>query len=637
MRRLPTLFGVEPIGCGGGNVESITGFFARLCIARYVQPTRVIREFFSGRCSAGLFPDKPIQRTNFLTNACGKLDLQADSALSFAGALESLTHLSGLHRLTFCALAGALARSRKRPLGRRYKQWCPSCFAVWQADGTPLYEPLLWRFALVERCPIHRVALLRCCPTCDRPQPLVNQAVPIGHCVRCGHLLHDGALVSALDEAALDLPDRWALWRSVALSRVLAWTSALERGFVVRPEVMAGRFSRLLTHALERPPVSWVDSRRDLGDVLGIHARDIYRLVSGEGGPSLVALVDSCMQLGVDPVRLVRGDVHAEDRSWPPEEASGLLPCADTWRLPVEVRERRSSSRHPDRARVLDEFIADSEAVDLGRVRRHGGTYATLGSAFPLRYARAVELRAERVARAHQRSSQRFNAVLDREIASSAPRSISEVAASLGVSVNSLYYYSPERLAGLVARRESFSSTRQPGLRDRVHAGLVAALQVRGGPTVHGIARSLGVKDFVALSLCPEECRLLSDQRARERKDGSARRVAAMREDLARPRSHGVCWVADRLGISTEALRRADPQLYRRFAELRMSIAAGAEKVLDSARREMTIPEIQDALAAAGASRAMRTVRRALATEARRPGARIVPVRRGVYALQQAG
>ena len=476
MRRLPTLFGVEPIGCGGGNVESLTGFFARLCIARYVQPTRVIREFFRGRCQAGLFPDKPIQRTNFLTNACGKLDLQADSALSFAGALESLTHLSGLHRLTFCALAGALARNRKRPLGRRQKQWCPWCFAVWQADGTPLYEPLLWRFALVERCPIHRVALLRCCPTCDRPQPLVSQAVPIGHCVRCGHLLghllHDGALVSALDEAALDLPDRWALWRSVALSRVLAWTSTLERGFVVRPEVMAGRFSRLLTHALERPPVSWVDSRHDLGAVLGIHVRDIYRLVSGEGGPSLIALVDSCMQLGVDPVRLVRGDAHAEDRSWPPEEASGLLPCADTWRLPVEVRERRSSSRHPDRARVLDEFIADSEAVDLGRVRRHGGTHATLSSAFPLRYARAAELRAERIARTHQRNSQRCNAVLDREIGSSAPRSISEVAASLGVSVDSLYNYSPARSAGLVARRESFYSTRQPGLRDRVHAAL---------------------------------------------------------------------------------------------------------------------------------------------------------------------
>ena len=586
MRCLPTLFGAEPIGRGGGNVESLTGFFARLCIARYVQPAHVIRAFFIDRCRTGLFPRNPIQVGNFLAQHCGKLDLQTDCALSFARALESLTHLSGLHRLTFSACARALTPVDTRAtLGRKHKRWCPSCFAAWQADGSPLYEPLLWRLALVERCPVHRVALLKRCPTCDCLQPLVTQGVPIGHCTRCGHLLHDGSLLSAPDEAVLDLPDRLALWRSVALSRVLAWTSALEPGFVVRPEVMVGRFSRLLAHALERPPVSWIDSRSDLGNALGIGGKDIYRLVSGERGPSLVTLVDSCMQLGVDPVRLVRGDLHAEDRSWPAEEASGLLPCGDTWRLPVEVRERRSSSRYPERARALDEFIADSEAVDLGRVRRHGGTHSSLASAFPLRYARAAELRAERVARARQRSSQRLNAALDREIASGAPRSIPEVAASLGVSSESLRYYSPERSARLAARRESLYSTRQPGLRDRVHAGLVAALQVQDGPTVHGVARSLGVQDFVARTLCREECRLLFDQRARERKDRPERYAAAMREDLARPRPHGVYWVADRLGICSVTLRRADPQLYRTLSGLPLARAAAAKRVRESAAR----------------------------------------------------
>ena len=68
-----------------------------------------------------------------------------------------------------------------------------------------------------------------------------------------------------------------------------------------------------------------------------------------------------------------------------------------------------------------------------------------------------------------------------------------------------------------------------------------------------------------------------------------------------------------------------------------MRMAARAEKVLDSARREMTIAEIRDAVAAAGASLAMGTVRLALAREARRPDARIVRVRRGIYAVQQAG
>ena len=219
MRRLRTLFGAEPIGRGGGNVESLTGFLARLCIARYVQPAQLIRAFFIDRCPTGLFPCNSRQVGHFLSRKCGKLDLQTDCALRFVGALESLTHLSGLHRLTFSACARALTPSLKPPLGCMHKRWCPSCFAGWQADGSPLYEPLLWRLALVERCPFHRVALLKRCPTCDCLQPLVTQGVPIGHCTRCGHPLHDGALSSPPDEAALDLPDRLALWRSVALSR----------------------------------------------------------------------------------------------------------------------------------------------------------------------------------------------------------------------------------------------------------------------------------------------------------------------------------------------------------------------------------------------------------------------------------
>ena len=588
MRRLATLFGAEPIGLGGRNVESLTGFFARLCIARYVQPTHVIRAFFIDRCRTGVFPPNPVQVGNFLSADCGKLDLQPDSALPFGGALESLTHLSGLHRLTFSACARALTAGTNVALGRRHKQWCPSCFAAWQADGSPLYEPLLWRFALVERCPVHRVVLLKLCPTCDRRQPLVTQGVPIGHCVRCGHPLHDGALRSAPDEAALDVPDRWALCRAVALSRLLAWTSALKAGFVVRPDVMAGRFSRLLAHALERPPVPWMDCRLRLAGLLGIETGTLYRLFSGERCPSLVALVDSCMQLGVDPVRLVRGDFHAEDRSWPPQEASGLVPCGDTWRLPVEVRERRSARRYPGRARALDEFIGDSAAVDFGQLlRRHGGTFGSWSVAFPLRYARAAELRVERVARDRQLQSQRLNAALDREIAAGARRSITEVAESLGVSSGVLHYYSPDRSARVVGMREAFHSTRRPGLRDRVHAALLAALRVPEGPSLHEVMRSLGVGDFVAASLCPEQYRLLVDERAREQKYRRERCVAAMREDLGRPRPRGVYWVAARLGVCAKTLRRADSQLYRTviLSGVRLARAGAARRVRESAAR----------------------------------------------------
>ena len=575
MTCLPTLFGAEPVGRGSGNVESLTGFFARLCMARYVEATDVVRTFLNGQCPAGLFPPLARQVGNFVSKRAATLDLEADCALPFAAAVQSLTHLSDLHRLTFSACGGALAADPQKR-GRKRKQWCPACFSAWRADGTPLYEPLLWRFVLAERCPVHRLALVDRCPTCDRVQPSVTRAVPIGYCDRCGQPLHQGGSILPLEEASLDSPERWALWRSVALSRLLAWTSTLGVRDTVSSAVVLERFSRLLARALERPPVPWVHCRFRLAGGLGIHAARFDRLFSGEGLPSLAMLVDSCMQLGVDPVRLVRGDHCAGEASWPPMEGSGLLPCADTWQLALEVREERAACRDPDGARALDEFIADDQAVDLARVKRDGRTLRFLLWTFPVRYVRAEGLRDQRMAKRREVDVQRWNTVLDKEIASASARSIVEIATSLGIGADSLYEYCRDRVARVVAVRDSLLSTHQPELRERVRAALVAALDEREGPTSSGVARSLGIEKVVVRRLCPEECRLLIDQRDRERSARYELYRAAMSQELGRRRPRGATWVAVCLDVCRATLRRADPELYAKLASARLDEAAAS-------------------------------------------------------------
>ena len=538
------------------------------------------------RCGSGLFPAKPIAVGNFLSQHSAKLDLQADCAVRFAAVLERLTGLSGLKGLAFCVGDAGSVSDSWRPVGRRHKRWCAACFAGWEAKGERLYEPLLWRFALSERCPLHRVALLKRCPTCERAQPLVTQGVPIGHCVRCGHVLYRGASTLAVGEASLALADRWALWRSVALFRVLTYTSA-ERGAVgASPLAIRGRFSRLLVHALERPPVRWVRTVMGLAVLLGIAPRRLYRLVSGECDPSFATFLHSCMQLSVDPVRVLSGDYQEGEVSWPPGEASGLLPCEDTWRLPVEVREQRMARRFPERARALDEFIADSKAVSDGALYRDGGNFASLRLAFPLRHIRAIELRSERLSLKRRRDRERFNAVLDRDIAAGAPRSITEIAAALGVSAASLHSHAPGGAARVVAMREAVFSTRQPGLREPFRAALLAALGVREGPTVREVARSLGVAGFLVERVCPEEYRALVDQRARERRERQERYAVAMRQELERCPPRGVTWVADYLGVCPATLRRADPGLYARLSGGRAAARKRRRKAAARARAE---------------------------------------------------
>ena len=125
------------------------------------------------------------------------------------------------------------------------------------------------------------------------------------------------------------------------------------------------------------------------------------------------------------------------------------MPCADTWRLPVEVRERRSSSAilivlgcWTSSLRILRLWIWGGCGATEARMqhRRLRSRCATRG-----RWSCALSALREPTSVTHSASMRYLTG--DR---SSAPRSISEVAASLGVSVDSLYYYSPARSAGLV-------------------------------------------------------------------------------------------------------------------------------------------------------------------------------------------
>ena len=180
----PVLFGAEPIARGQGQVESLSGFFARICLARYLTATRVFRAFVLNRCPSGLFPSRPSRVGNFLSRSSARFDLQPVSALPFAAALQDLTLISELHALTISTLAPLFNPPSLHQLGRHRKRWCPACLAASNADGGPLYEPLLWRFSLVERCPVHRFPLLDCCPVCDHHQPLITQGVRLLRALR---------------------------------------------------------------------------------------------------------------------------------------------------------------------------------------------------------------------------------------------------------------------------------------------------------------------------------------------------------------------------------------------------------------------------------------------------------------------
>ena len=142
-------------------------------------------------------------------------------------AMEKLTGQDSLEVHTLIPWAKVLSERNPGALLRGSKRWCEQCFHEWHQKGIEPWEPLIWRIAPVERCPVHGSYFSHLCPSCHMPQPAVTKDVPIGRCSRsaCRALLHGNALQPArmgwLDPKS-ENPNTWKGWTAIAMGRMLA-------------------------------------------------------------------------------------------------------------------------------------------------------------------------------------------------------------------------------------------------------------------------------------------------------------------------------------------------------------------------------------------------------------------------------
>ena len=596
MARAPALFGCAPLGRGTVLVESLTGFFARLCVARSLWASEVARHLIAPRCPDGVFPRHAGAIGQFLSSHCARVDARRESALPFAAALEALTWQAEYASLTFAPWYARFdAEALRIGLGRR-KRWCASCLGEWSARSAPAYEPLLWRFEVVSHCPAHGVGLVDRCAHCGRTQPLVTQGVPIGMCVRCGHRLEGEASAEALNEACLDAHPRWSLWRSVAFSRLLAHSSAPGVGaaLLAGPSCSRG-LHRLLSHAIAHPPGS-VNARLGLAQALGVTVSHFYRVVEGSSRFSVMPFLDACMQLGVAPLRVLLDEYEEGERSWPDGERS--LSRCDPWTLALEARESASAKRWPERAAVLDRFISNESRCDVYNLGEENSTTASiLEKHFPLRMHSARDAANARTEKRRREREVRCAAAVDAALAAGGEQSLSDAARAAGEkSVSTLKRRCPQRYARLTELLKERSDPALPALRARCRRALEAALGADGGPTLHAVAQSLGRRAWRVCDLCPTEAEALVALRREEREARRARIRAAVEAEARRKRPREVATLARALGEPRDMLKRCAPQAYAelvRAAKARRAAASerGRERLAAASRREAMASE----------------------------------------------
>ena len=178
---------IENIWC-----ESLTGYINRLGQAHHVAPRSLVAQEVIPWLSTEQ------QQQAHMSVHFSTFGYQGAMSLNGRGTLAQkwvtiLEHLTGRTDLSLLTLPWWIGDLSSRKLIRNVPVWCPSCLEEWQANGVPLYQPLMWILQVITICPRHREYLQDRCPYCDKPQAVIaaNRFRP-GTCTHCSQWLGTG-------------------------------------------------------------------------------------------------------------------------------------------------------------------------------------------------------------------------------------------------------------------------------------------------------------------------------------------------------------------------------------------------------------------------------------------------------------
>lgn len=191
------LFRVPLLGEETGEIESLTGYVARLADEHMFTPATLLHralDWWAGGDAARVGQWK--RRTEHL-----KLDPAINASPLAKPWIQILEKLGGVDGLARSTLGLDAMRFPFRGLLRHHHAWCPCCL---QEDEQP-FDRLLWSVAPVRVCPRHGVKLADRCPECGSRVPMLHSRSTPGMCPRC-----EAPLAAATTTDEVDDLERWS-------------------------------------------------------------------------------------------------------------------------------------------------------------------------------------------------------------------------------------------------------------------------------------------------------------------------------------------------------------------------------------------------------------------------------------------
>lgn len=170
-------------GVGTAHVESLDHYALRICVMLGRSRARLPSLLFAG-VRGGVPKDSSPNPSSWIGPRSG-----------YRRFLEALTVLTGqtdLHKGTFHCVSSVLGKAGLGShAGIVKRRWCPQCYKNWDQDTS--FEPLVWAFTMLARCPVHDVLMEAACRFCGSGQRFERAYDSRRNCQSCGRALgHEG-------------------------------------------------------------------------------------------------------------------------------------------------------------------------------------------------------------------------------------------------------------------------------------------------------------------------------------------------------------------------------------------------------------------------------------------------------------
>ena len=161
-----------PRGLGTAEIESFSGYAARVSARIAVPAPQFVRRVFQDADGGGALPLR-----STIVAAARRLNF-GERGSPVVAAVERLTGHPKLDRLSYFAFLDLFGATEQGSFAV-HRRWCPAC---WRDDGGEPYERKVWWLALVDLCRVHGCLLESRCSVCGRFQPTLPRAVRIHVC-----------------------------------------------------------------------------------------------------------------------------------------------------------------------------------------------------------------------------------------------------------------------------------------------------------------------------------------------------------------------------------------------------------------------------------------------------------------------